>query len=338
MPITPQFYTSAVLYFVLSTALLYLLMSSDVKRGKRVGKRGERVLVLGGGSGIGRSIALLYAKRGARVCIVARSEAGLEEVKGQCLSLLPKRGAGEKTGTTESRSGSGSGSGAGPEVISLVGDIASVDDLVRVRQAVQDAWGGLDTLVLSAGISSLKSLMHNAGVQGSNEDASSEGLAHLQEIVRNVSEINYVAAALVAGTFFPMLERTSKLGAVMLISSSGALIPAPTRTIYGSTKAGALMLYQALAIEHPALHFSLICPGTVNTNFRASAPDEDDKPELEEKKLEPEEVAQRAIEAVDSGERLVIMPFRHKLGHILYNFGARRLIENQAAKKYRWTK
>lgn len=42
--------------------------------------RGRRVLVCGGSEGIGRSIALLYARHGARVVIVSRSADKLERV------------------------------------------------------------------------------------------------------------------------------------------------------------------------------------------------------------------------------------------------------------------
>ena len=69
------------------------------------------------------------------------------------------------------------------------------------------------------------------------------------------------------------MEKTSDSPAILLISSLGAAIPAPTRAIYGSTKAGALALYQALAIEHPSIAFSYILPSTVQGLFRASAVD-----------------------------------------------------------------
>ncbi|KZT52167.1 NAD(P)-binding protein [Calocera cornea HHB12733] len=333
--VSHQTYTWAVFYFILSTALLYLLLTSSTNRPETVKKREERVLVLGGSSGIGKEIAIRYAKRGARICVVARREDGLEELKQRCLKILARRPARSVKG----KEGEEREVLPEEEVLVMTGDIASVEDMVRVRKAVHDAWGGLDTLVLSAGISSLQPLMVNAGVEDrSKDDASANGLAHLQEVVRKVSEVNYVASALVAATFFPMLERTSKQGAVMLISSVGALVPAPTRTLYGSSKAASLLLYQALAIEHPSLAFSLICPGTVNTSFRSSAPDGDDKRDVEESKLEPDEVAERAVQAVDSGERMVIMPFKYSLAYLLYVFGGRKFIEAQAVKKYGWTR
>ena|SRR6266702_8773093 len=44
----------------------------------------ERVLIIGASSGIGRVLALKYAERGAKVCVVARRSAELELVRSEC--------------------------------------------------------------------------------------------------------------------------------------------------------------------------------------------------------------------------------------------------------------
>jgi len=50
------------------------------------------------------------------------------------------------------------------------------------------------------------------------------------------------------------------------------------------------MLFRALAIEHPSITFSLICPGTIEGNFRASAVDGGDVREVLTGALKTEEV------------------------------------------------
>jgi NADPH:quinone reductase-like Zn-dependent oxidoreductase len=83
----------------------------------KVPKKGERVLVLGGTSGIGRSIARQYAERGARVCVVGRREGLVREVEEEC-----RRAAGA-TGESDN----------GDNVCAVQGDFSVAEDMVRVR-------------------------------------------------------------------------------------------------------------------------------------------------------------------------------------------------------------
>jgi NADPH:quinone reductase-like Zn-dependent oxidoreductase len=77
----------------------------------------ERVLILGASSGVGRSIAHLYAQRGARVCVVGRRKHLLDEVVRECSERLTQP-------VVES---------ARPRVISEAADFSDVDDMVRLR-------------------------------------------------------------------------------------------------------------------------------------------------------------------------------------------------------------
>jgi NADPH:quinone reductase-like Zn-dependent oxidoreductase len=84
----------------------------------------ERVLILGGSSGLGRSLACKYAQRGARVCIVGRRQKLLDSVLRECAVLC--KGAitvGEEV--EESR------------VIAATADFSNVDDMIRVRTLLE---------------------------------------------------------------------------------------------------------------------------------------------------------------------------------------------------------
>lgn len=134
-----------------------------------------------------------------------------------------------------------------------------------------------------------------------------------------------------------MLTRTSPSPSILLISSVAAIIPAPTRALYCSTKAASLLLYQSLAIEHPGIAFTYFLPGTIEGNFRASAVDSGPVRESDPNKhgLKTEYVATRCIDAVD--RRLtgsIIVPWiPYKLAHHLYYLWP-SVIERGAAKKY----
>lgn len=134
-----------------------------------------------------------------------------------------------------------------------------------------------------------------------------------------------------------MLSRTSKAPSILLVSSVAAVVPAPTRALYCSTKASSLLLYQALAIEHRDIAFTLLLPATIEGNFRASAVDSGPVREADPNKhgLKIDYVARRCIDAVDRGVKgTVILPwFPYRFAHLLYLVWP-GVVERGAAKKY----
>ena len=122
------------------------------------------------------------------------------------------------------------------------------------------------------------------------------------------------------------------------------MIPAPTRSIYASTKSASLMLYQALAIEHPLITFTLMIPGTIEGAFRASAvdnpPGSSGEPTLHEADpnthgLKREVVATRCIRAIDDRDKTVFLPLYYRAGHIAY-WLCPSYVEWRARVKYRF--
>jgi NAD(P)-dependent dehydrogenase (short-subunit alcohol dehydrogenase family) len=86
------------------------------------------VLVTGGGRGIGRAIALRFAREGARVAVAARTSSEIEAVAREI----------ERAG------------GAGLAVEMDVTDLSSVER--AMAQALEQSGGGLDVLVNNAGV------------------------------------------------------------------------------------------------------------------------------------------------------------------------------------------
>ena len=93
---------------------------------------GRRVLVTGGGAGIGRAICLRLARAGARVVCVdvdrKRADAVAQEIEAD-----------------------------GGQALALAGDVAVESDVARVVDDASRALGGLDVLVNNAGITIIKS-------------------------------------------------------------------------------------------------------------------------------------------------------------------------------------
>jgi NAD(P)-dependent dehydrogenase (short-subunit alcohol dehydrogenase family) len=89
------------------------------------------ILVTGGGRGIGRAVALRFAKEGFGVAVMARSEKELAEVAGAIVS-------------------------AGGQPLTIAGDVARETDAEAAVRNTADAFGGIDVLVNNAGLFRVK--------------------------------------------------------------------------------------------------------------------------------------------------------------------------------------
>jgi short-subunit dehydrogenase len=124
----------------------------------------------------------------------------------------------------------------------------------------------------------------------------------------------------------------------LLVNTLASIIPAPTRTIYASSKAASLLLYQALSIEHPRIAFTHLLPGTIEGDFRASAVDGGKAREADPNKtgLKRDAVARRCIAALEHREKNVFMPWTMRPGHLLYWVWP-GFVEWRAMAKYNFT-
>src|SRR5215210_4832486 len=87
---------------------------------------GKRALIVGGSAGLGRALADVLAQHGARLAIVARGQQSLESAAQE----LKARGA---------------------DVLSVSADVTKREDVERLGDSIQSAWGGLDMFCHCAG-------------------------------------------------------------------------------------------------------------------------------------------------------------------------------------------
>lgn len=83
-------------------------------------------LVTASSSGLGRGVALAFAREGARVVMCSRDEHAIEEAAGEAR-------------------------GYGGEVLALRADLTNPDDITRLVDQTVDHFGGIDVLVTNAG-------------------------------------------------------------------------------------------------------------------------------------------------------------------------------------------
>ncbi len=84
-------------------------------------------IVTGGGQGIGRATARMFAREGAKVVIAARTEARLERVREEIEA-------------------------EGGAVLAVPTDVGREEDVMRLMEATRERFGGVDVLVNNAGI------------------------------------------------------------------------------------------------------------------------------------------------------------------------------------------
>lgn len=207
-------------------------------------------------------------------------------------------------------------------------------------------------MVVCAGVSALQPLLQVAGSTRDSPQTTAPGIKRTGEVAQAALKGNYIGPLLSAVTFvrftmlsaftsfthtsttqIPMLEATSLSPSICQISSIASIISAPTRSLYGSTKAASFVLYRTLSIEHPRIRFSIVCPATVEGDFRGSAVDSGSVRESLKGALKAEYVAQECIHAVDNRTKLVLLPRVYWLINLI-SWVLPSVVERGARKKY----
>lgn len=137
----------------------------------------ERVLILGASSGVGHTIARQYARRGARICVVARRADKISALAAECDSYGDKNSC-----------------------IGVAADLSVVADMVRLRETIAREWGGLDTIHVCAGVSALQPMMALTGAEG-KEDAGAKGIQDAVDVTAKAVQGNLYGPMVAALTF-----------------------------------------------------------------------------------------------------------------------------------------
>lgn len=190
---------------------------------------GKKVLVTGGGRGIGRATALAMAEQGASVCVVSRSE---DELSGTAEDIRTYGVVGEY----------------------LTADLSDPSESTAIVSAASKKLGGLDVLVNNAGGGSSV-----PGGVGSLEEASQSGLQGIYAL--NLQTPFFLCLEAVR------VMKEDGGGSILNVVSIDALAPAPGEAVYGSAKAALISLTESLAVEMGQYNVTVnaIAPALIDT-------------------------------------------------------------------------
>jgi NAD(P)-dependent dehydrogenase (short-subunit alcohol dehydrogenase family) len=192
---------------------------------------GKRALVTGGASGIGHAIAQLFLENGARVVI--------SDINGGKLATAQAELAAYGT------------------VHAVTGDVRSMADAGRMVQAAVDAFGGLDTVVCNAGITSVKPI------------------EHLDE-----AEWDDVLTTNVKGMFTVIKQAVPHLksaggGTIVTLGSEMGIVAVAESPAYNASKGAVIMFTKSLALDliRYGIRVNALCPGITGTPLLQSEVD-----------------------------------------------------------------
>ncbi|MGH7353854.1 MAG: SDR family oxidoreductase [Candidatus Rokuibacteriota bacterium] len=222
----------------------------------------DRVAVVtGGGSGIGRAIALRFAEEGARVVVNDL-----------------KKDAAEKT---VAEIGGGRGR-------AIAADVADSAQVCAMFEEVGRLHGGrLDILVNNAGIAETvdtnRGAISEKGAARMAEMFAGEGIKTHWDIVQNMSDAAWrqMLSVHLDGTFYCTREALKLMsvrdagGAMVNISSVAALMGLETAVHYSAAKGGILAFTRAVAREvgSRGIRVNAICPGFIDTPMTRPIPE-----------------------------------------------------------------
>lgn len=231
--------------------------------------QGQRALVTGANSGIGKAVAIAFGEAGAKVVVNYISS---EERANEVVDTIKSNGS---------------------DAIAIRADVSKEDQVQAMVKQMIDAWGSIDIMVA------------NAGVQR-DADFTEMTLEDWQFVIDVNLTGQFLCAREAAREFVRrgvVPELSHAAGKIICMSSVHEVIPWAGHVNYATSKGGVNMMMQSIAQEMAAkkIRVNSIAPGAIRTPINTAAWS---TPEAEAELLElipyqrignPEDIARAAV-------------------------------------------
>jgi 3-oxoacyl-[acyl-carrier protein] reductase len=209
------------------------LADSSMTRLSRLSRSvaGQRVLVTGGASGMGRATAHLFADEGARVAVLDVAADGVLQVVDEIRAVHGSDAA-----------------------IAVVCDVAVAYALRQAVVEVVAAFGGVDVLINNAGVSMVTSAFQPEADYETNW--------------ARTLDVNLTAQSRLIRLCVPHMQAAGA-GRIVNIASTESIVTTAGLAAYAASKAGVVGLTKSFAVElgRHGITVNCICPGPVNTGM-----------------------------------------------------------------------
>lgn len=211
--------------------------------------KGSTIVITGSGSGLGKAMALGFAKKGGNIVVSDINEQAIASTVSEIQTL-------------------------GVKVIGIPANVAKEEDAVRLMEETVKQMGSLDVAVLNAGI-----LRDGLLVKVDKETKKVKGKMSLEQW-QSVIDVNLTGVFLTAREAAVQMINLGKGGVIIPISSV-AMHGNPGQTNYSAAKAGvaAMTKLWAQELKNYKIRVAAIAPGFIATEMVLK----DMKPEALEK-------------------------------------------------------
>jgi len=238
---------------------------------------GKVIIITGASSGIGLASARLFASRGNKLVLAARSIGRLEALAGEILA----------DPATPSQT----------QILTVRTDVTKEADCRAMVEKTLARFGGIDILVNNAGVS-MRALFADVDL----------------DVLRTLMDVNFWGAVYCTKYALPsILERK---GSVVGVLSTAGYAGLPARTGYSASKFALRGFLETIRIEHvkDGLHVLVFAPGFTSSNVRSAALTADGTPQGssprdESKMMSAGAVARKMEKAIEKRKREVILTF-----------------------------